>query len=120
MLTKSLPLESRTARALGATKPGDWTVSDHLLAIIGDEVRAGNYLFVKAHSKKGAIVQEPKPIPRPSSGDEEEQKRPASAEELVDFVAKRKGRTTPRKSRGIVRYVPKGPRPEEEEVTSSE
>lgn len=118
MLTKALPLESRTARALGATKPGDWTVSDYLLALIADEVRAGNYLFVKAHAKKGAIVQEPKPLPRPSTGEEEERKRPASAEELVDFVAKRKGRTTPRRSRGIVRYVPKEPR--SEEVSSSD
>jgi hypothetical protein len=101
VLTRNLPLESNTARKLGAHKPGDWDLEAELTARVVDELSIANYLYVKSHVRKGTVVREPKPIPRPSSVTGEDRKRPATAEELARFIGRGKGR-------GIVRYAPKG------------
>jgi len=98
-LVNGLPLESRTARELGAPKPGGWGNLEELLAGVIDELRISSYYFVKAHSKKGAIVPEPKMVRRPSELTGEDKPKPLKGEALVAALAK--------KGIGRVRYTPK-------------
>lgn len=101
-LVEGLPLESKTARALGAHKPGDPTGAELLAldlgAIIAERIDASNYLFVKAHTRKGTVVPEPKKIPRTWRATEEDgPKRQSSPEEVRAFFG----------ARMTVRYSPK-------------
>lgn len=94
-----LPLESRTARELGAPKPGGWGNPEELLAGVIDELRISSYYFVKANSKKGAIVPEPKMVRRPSELTGENRPKPLTGDALVAALGK--------KGLGRVRYTPK-------------
>lgn len=102
MLVRQLPLESRVARKLGAHKPGDFTNGELLsldLAAIGAELLSGaNWLFLKAHAKKGTVIPDPLKIPRlwRSTGDDGP-KRQSSPEEVAAFFG----------SRMKIRYTPK-------------
>lgn len=99
LLVLGLPLESRTARALGAPKPGEWGTMEELLAgnleILGDF----RNLFVLANRDP----KKPKPklpkvrIPRPGDAARQDERKPASGEELRHFLG----------NRGLVRYTPK-------------
>lgn len=102
VLIQGLPLESRTARALGAPKPGEPSGADLLaldLAAIGVELLSGaNYLFVKANVKRGTHVPDPLKIPRVWRETGEDKKRPSTPAEVAAFFG----------SRLQVRYTPKG------------
>ena len=63
-----------------------------------NELRTANFYFVKAHTKKGTHVAEPKAIRRPVAGDGQDRKRPFSAEELARALGK---------GPGVIRYTPK-------------
>lgn len=99
VLVSRLPVESETARSLGAPRPGEWTATDHLLALVADQLAIGNHFFLLAHVKKGTSVPKPKMVPRPGDVTTETKRRPATAEELAAAL----GRT-----KGLVRYHPKG------------
>lgn len=94
-----MPLESQTARLLGAPRPDEASVEAHLLAAVYNAVRGQTYAFVKAHTKKGTIVPEPRPIRLPVRGDEQHKARPATPEELAAALG--------RGGRGTVRYEAK-------------
>lgn len=101
MLVRGLPLESRTARTLGAHKPGDLTAYELLsldLEAIAAEILSGaNWLFIKAHVKKGTHVPDPLKIPRVWRETGEDTKRQSTPEEVAAFFG----------SRIQVRYTPK-------------
>ena len=104
VLVRTLPLESQTARGLGAFKPGDWTNTEELLARTVDELAAANYYFLKAHARRGTVVREPKPIPRPASAMRQTPPKPAaSADQLAAFVGRKRKGLGP-----IIDYTPKG------------
>lgn len=101
-LTFGLPIESNLQRANGAHKPGDpvigWSNVEELLAATVNELRGANYLFVKAHTKPGAHVPEPKTITRPGADGGQDKKRPLRGAALAEAL----------KGRGLtVRYTPK-------------
>lgn len=94
-----LPLESRTARELGAPKPGAWGNVEELLAGVIDELRIQAFYFVKANTRKGAIVPEPKMVRRPHELTGENRPKPLTGDALVAALG--------RKGIGRVRYTPK-------------
>jgi hypothetical protein len=63
-----------------------------------NEIRTSNFYFVKAHTKKGSHVPEPKVIRRPTGAGEQDRKRPFTAEELARALGK---------GPGVIRYTPK-------------
>lgn len=69
-----------------------WGNQEELLATLIEVVDAGNRLFHKAHSKKGAT--QPKPIKVPRPADPTRKKRKATSEDLKAMF-------------GEVRYVPR-------------
>ncbi len=77
--------------------PG-WSNVEELLAAVVEELRHSSYLFVKAHTKKGHHVPEPKPIRRPGADGRHHRKRPTSAEELAAAIGR---------GAGTVRYTPR-------------
>lgn len=101
-LIEGLPLESRTARELGAHKPGEATGAEllalDLAAITAELVSGSNYLFVKAHTKKGTRVPDPLKIPRTWRATEDDgPKRQSTPDEVRAFFG----------ARMTVRYSPK-------------
>lgn len=101
MLVFGLPLESRTARTLGAHKPGDLSpyelVSLDLAAIQAELLSGANWLTIKIHSKKGTHVPDPLKIPRVWRQNGEDTKRQSTPEEVASFFG----------SRMQIRYTPK-------------
>jgi hypothetical protein len=75
-----LPLESRTARELGAEAPGDWTVADELLALAVESIEIANYLFLKVNTKKGTDLPKPMRIPRPGAETGQAKEQSSTAE----------------------------------------
>jgi len=98
VLVTQLPLESQTARHKGAPRPGGWTQETELLAGVVDLLIIGNYLFTKAHTKKGTTVPKPERVRRPDAARQVHKRRPFTAEELAAKLGR---------SRGVVRYHPK-------------
>lgn len=90
-LVLGLPIESRTARALGAPAPGSWTNVEELLAGIVEVMGDFRNLFVMANRDP----KKPKPrlpevrIRRPGDPREQDRKRPATSEELARFLSRR-------------------------------
>jgi hypothetical protein len=103
VLITELPLESRTARKLGAHKPGDPTSSDllelDLLALAVETASSGNVLFFAANTKKGTTLPEPIRIPRVwrEVGEDEGPKEQSTPEELRSFLG----------PKTVIRYQPK-------------
>ena len=96
----TLPLESRTARALGAVAPGQWHNVEELLALLAEELDFGNRLFLMTHSKKGARQPKPLKVPRPRDAGRENRPKPqASTNELKAFFGS---------GNVVVQYEPKG------------
>lgn len=101
VLVRGLPLESKTARELGAVKPGEWTNVEELLAGVAEIMADFRNLFVLANRDP----KKPKPrlpevrVPRPGSanGQDRAKKKPASGAELAAFIG----------HRGMVHYTPK-------------
>jgi hypothetical protein len=103
-LVYGLPIESRLARDLGAPKPGDpvpigvgWSNVEELLAAGIEATNRVGYYIVKANSRKGAHVQAPNPIPRPSRPGRHHRKQQTTAVELAAALGRG----------GNVRYTPK-------------
>jgi len=64
---RQLPPGSRTHLAAGQTD-GLWGLSEHLLALAIDELRAGNWQRSNEGVKRGQQSKRPVPIPRPGTG----------------------------------------------------
>lgn len=91
MLVRQLPAESATYRALGGPE-ASWTLSEHLLAMAVDVLRAANW-------QRGGKGARPKPLPRPGSdaevdgvGDHRYRPRTSArnAEEFREWLAARR------------------------------
>lgn len=100
VLVYGLPLESRTARALGAPHPGKWSTVDELLAGLVEIVGDHRNLFVMANRDP----KKPKPklpevrIPRPGDATRQAKRaEPATGTELRRFLG----------NRGMIHYTPK-------------
>jgi hypothetical protein len=81
VLLRHLPREA----ALPAELHGDdarWGLPEHLLAIVGDQLALGNWMFATAHAAEGSGTPDrPRPIPRPGT----RRPAPASRTELAAF-----------------------------------
>jgi hypothetical protein len=64
---RQLPPDARTRIARGDTD-GLWGLSEHLTALLIDEVRAGNWQRANAGAKKSQQSKPPRPISRPGLG----------------------------------------------------
>lgn len=89
VLVVGIPLDGNVGREIGDPRATGWGNVEELLAGILEVVDAGNRLYFRAHTKRGA--QQPKPIkvPRPerTTGETEpvKVKRQATSEELRAF-----------------------------------
>lgn len=86
-LTAELPPDSATARAAGGV-PAGWGTAEELLATLVEVTHAGNAMFHRVHSEKGARPMEPVRIPRPydaGNGAARPQPRKATSAEMVAF-----------------------------------
>jgi hypothetical protein len=64
VLIRGLPEGSRTWRAHHGIEDY-WTRTDQLLAAIYDSLQVIDWHYVTAHSKRGASIRRPRPLPRP-------------------------------------------------------
>ncbi|MFE4334263.1 hypothetical protein ACFRQM_34085 [Streptomyces sp. NPDC056831] len=66
MLVQHLPRDSALARELHG-EAADWSVTDHLLAHIADQLSESNWMFARVNSDTdGESLDYPKPVPRPA------------------------------------------------------
>ncbi|MEU4579979.1 hypothetical protein [Nonomuraea sp. NPDC023979] len=68
----------------------DWSTAEYLLALIGDHIAAGNWLFAEVHKEQGVSNPEPEPIPRPNSNRETEPepvREFATPEQIMQLLA---------------------------------
>ncbi|MGW3289159.1 hypothetical protein ACWDR3_31435 [Streptomyces sp. NPDC001002] len=95
VLTEHLPADSSFARAVHGEQ-ADWTITDHLLAAVVDQLAVANWMFATVNRDEDTEpAPYPEPVPRPSGGAVEvpEQVSPpaveqgASAAEIVAFLS---------------------------------
>ncbi|NJP42267.1 hypothetical protein [Actinacidiphila epipremni] len=67
MLVRQLPAGARTRLAQGDAD-GLWGLSEHLTALLIDEVRVGNWQRANEGAKKSQQSKPPRPIARPGIG----------------------------------------------------
>ena len=87
MLVQHLPRDSALARALHG-ESADWTVTDHLLATVVDQLAEANWMFATVNRDEDSEPLEyPEPVPRPGSelATAEKQTGVPAAEELALF-----------------------------------
>lgn len=73
VLVEHLPAESSLARLIDPRLA--WSMGEHLLAAAVDQLSAGNYYYLLAHTdKNGRKPEAPKPVPRPEGPDAEDDK----------------------------------------------
>lgn len=93
VLVRHLPRDSVTLRELHG-EAADWSVTDHLLASVVDQLAEANWMFATVNQDEHAeSLEYPKPVPRPGaepasqeaeSGAEPEVRNPGPAE-LAQF-----------------------------------
>ncbi|MEU9405952.1 hypothetical protein AB0E08_09620 [Streptomyces sp. NPDC048281] len=67
VLVSHLPRDSATQRELHG-EAADWSVTDHLLAAVVDQLAEANWMFATVNRDEDAEPLEyPKPVPRPRS-----------------------------------------------------
>ncbi|MGK5631221.1 hypothetical protein [Streptomyces sp. URMC 123] len=68
VLLEHLPRDGAVARALHE-EAAEWSVTDHLLATVADQLAVANWMFATVNSDEDADPLEyPAPIPRPGDG----------------------------------------------------
>ncbi|WP_443063780.1 hypothetical protein [Streptomyces sp. NBC_00659] len=77
MLVRHLPRDSalfREAHGEGA----EWTVTDHLLAFIADQLAEANWMFATVNrDEESEPLEYPRPVPRPGPAEAEAEEDPA-------------------------------------------
>nr|WP_280878192.1 hypothetical protein [Streptomyces pseudovenezuelae] len=95
VLTEHLPADSSFARAVHGEQ-ADWTITDHLLASVVDQLAVANWMFATVNRDEDTEpAPYPEAVPRPGDGATEvpEQETPptveqgASAAEIVAFLS---------------------------------
>ncbi|MFG2960025.1 hypothetical protein ACGF5O_40670 [Streptomyces sp. NPDC048291] len=67
VLVRRLPRDSATLRELHG-EATDWSVTDHLLAAVVDQLAEANWMFATVHRDEDAEPLEyPRPVPRPGA-----------------------------------------------------
>ncbi|WP_435862954.1 hypothetical protein [Streptomyces phaeochromogenes] len=67
MLIQHLPRDSALVRALHG-EAADWSVTDHLLATVVDQLAEANWMFATVNRDEDAeSIDFPEPVPRPGA-----------------------------------------------------
>jgi hypothetical protein len=68
VLTEHLPADSSYARAVHGEQ-ADWTITDHLLAAVIDQLAVANWMFATVNRDEDTEpAPYPEPVPRPGGG----------------------------------------------------
>lgn len=86
VLLEALPRESALVRGFDPHN-GAWGNTEELLAVLAEQVDAGNRLFFAAHAKKGTRPPKPLEIRRP--GQVQQRRRQSSPAEVARFFGMR-------------------------------
>lgn len=87
VLVEHLPAESHTIRALSGRPRQDWTITEHLLAGVYDQVQFNTYVTGAVGNSKKNPVGKPKPLTRPDMDEPAQPRRQSSGTEIAAFFA---------------------------------